>query len=216
MTANYEAWVKAVFDHAVRKPDWYWDDEFDAFWDRLGMTDALTVDYMTRLFSSPRLESFSRPQIAQGIWFLIGESSPGRSAYALLNADVEIQGRIACVRSISNFFTIFIAPLASGPADTDADPLHIACWMWWDIFPTYDGQNSLEPELQAACLQVMSEMLRLPSELCQLSALHGLNHWHQHHADLVVEIVDSFLQSGSALTGRVAEYAAIARLGVGP
>jgi hypothetical protein len=59
----------------------------------------------------------------------------------------------------------------------------------------------------------MTEILKLSSDLCRLSALHGLNHWHERHADQVEQIVDNFLNETTDLTPRVLEYATIARVG---
>jgi hypothetical protein len=216
MSATFDEWIKAMFDHPVREREWYWDDDFDASWDRLGMTDALTVDYMTELFLAPhQLANYSYKQVAQGIWFLVGESSPGKSAYALLNSDVTLGGRIDCVQAVTKFFGQFVAPAAQGAADTKNNSFHSACFMWWDIFPTYGAPNVGESELHSACLDVMSEILSLSSEVCQLSALHGLNHWHLYHANRVEATVDSFLQKTPGLTPRIIEYAATARSGAG-
>jgi hypothetical protein len=216
MSATFDEWLRAVFDHPAHKPEWYWGGDFDALWESLGTTASLTVEYMTILFLAPHhLEPYSHDQVAQGIWFLMGESSPGNSAYALLNGDVILDDRIGCVQAIPNFFKEFVTPASRGAADTKNDPFHVACYMWWDIFPTYGGPNAGEPELHVACLDAMSEMLSLSSELCRLSALHGLNHWHLYHADRVETIVDSFLQQAPRLTPRVIEYAATARSGIG-
>ena len=216
MSATFNEWIKAVFDHPPRKAEWYWDDDFDASWDCLGMTHALTVQYMAQLFLTPQgIELYSYEQIAQGIWFLMGESSPGRCAYALLNPDVILTERINCIRAMQSFFREFVAPAAQGGADAQNDPFHTACYMWWDIFPTYGAPEAGEPELHSACLGAMSEILSLPSELCRLSALHGLNHWHFHHAEHVENIVDAFLDKTPALTVRIVDYAAVARSGAG-
>ena len=213
-SGTFDQWVVAAFDHPVREPEWYWDADFDRYWDELGVSDALTVEYMTRLFLDPdRLRRFSLEQVAQGIWFLMGESSPARAAHALLKPDIRLQQRINCVDAMTNFFRVFVAPVASGAADDRKDPFHMACYMWWDIFPTYGGSNAEEAKLDGACLNAMATMLTMPSELCQLSALHGLNHWHPHHAEKVELIVDTFLQKTSGLTARMVEYAAIARSG---
>lgn len=198
---TFDLWLATIFNHELSKPAWYWDSGFDDCWGRLGMTDGLTVEYMTRLFRDPRaLEHYSDKQVAQAIWFLIGESSPGRSAYALLNRDVEIHARVRCVESMKNFFGTFVTQKALGAADTKHNDLHISLYMWWDIFPTYGGPNTGDSELHDACLKVMSEILSVPNELCQLSGLHGLNHWHVHHRNRVEQIVDSFLKDTTKLT----------------
>jgi hypothetical protein len=213
VSASFERWVEAVFDHPICDPEWYWDDDFNVSWEPHEMTASLTVEYMTRLFSAPDdLRRYSLEQVAQGIWFMVGESSPGKNAHALLNPEVSLGQRTRCIRSVARFFEKFVAPAAPTAVNTDNDPFHIACYMWWDIFPTYDGTNSWEPELYEASLTAMSETLLLPSELCQLSALHGLNHWHEHHAEKVEAIIDGFVQK-QELTHRIRSYAALARMG---
>lgn len=212
---TFDEWVEAVFDRPLRKPQWYWDDDFDEQWDALGLSDSVAVDYMTRLFLGPdRLERYSLEQVAQGIWFLIGESSPGQLAHTLLKSNVPVQHRIGCVDAMVNFFRVFVAPAAPGAADEGKNPFHIACYMWWDIFPTCGGDpNPGQANLHDACLNAMAAILIIPSELCQLSALHGLNHWHLHYAEKVESIVDAFLEQTSGLTSRMVEYAAMARSG---
>jgi hypothetical protein len=129
-TATFDEWVEAVFDHPLRKPQWYWDDDFEAHWGALGLSDSVVVEYMTRLFlSSDRLERYSLEQIAQGIWFLIGESSPGQLAHTLLRSNVDVQQRVGCVDAMTNFFRVFVAPAAPGAADERKSPFHIACYM---------------------------------------------------------------------------------------
>jgi hypothetical protein len=212
--ATFDQWLEAVFNHPLGKPEWYWHDGFYEHWGALELCDALTVDYMTRLFLGPdRLNRYSLEQIAQAIWFLIGESSPGLSAHTLLKSDVPLQQRICCVDAITNFFRAFVAPTAPGPADERKNPFHIACYMWWDIFPSYGNPDIGEADLHRACINTMALILTMPSELCQLSALHGLNHWHLYHAEEVESIVDAFLQKSAGLTPRIVQYAATARLG---
>jgi hypothetical protein len=218
-TATFNEWLDAVFEHPLKKREWYWDETFENYWDRLEVSDPVTVDYMTRLFSAPdHLKPYSLEQIAQGIWFLIGESSPGQSAYALLNSDVPLSHRIDSVRAMATFFRALVVPAAPGKANEQKDDFHGACYMWWDIFPTYGGptyglNTGGEPELHTACLNTMAGILSMPSELCQLSALHGLGHWHRNYGEKVEGIVDTFLQKTPDLTNRIIDYAGKAQIG---
>jgi hypothetical protein len=59
----------------------------------------------------------------------------------------------------------------------------------------------------------MAALLTILSELCRLSALHGLNHWHLNYAEKVEALVDEFLRKTPGLTPRIAGYAATVRLG---
>jgi hypothetical protein len=34
---TFDQWVEAVFEHPLRKPEWYWDSDFDEYWDALGL-----------------------------------------------------------------------------------------------------------------------------------------------------------------------------------
>lgn len=213
MTAGFERWLATVFDHPADGPEWFWAPDFDTVWNALGLSPAATVAYLTRLYGeSAVLNGYSLAQVARGIWFLVGDS-PAQPSHALLDADVALADRVACVRSTAAFFRDFVTPRADGVADTERDPFHIACYMWWDLFPTWGGPRAGETRLHEACLQTMAEILTLPSELCQLTALHGLNHWHLHHARVVEGAIDAFLGRDDTLTNRVRSYAAAARRG---
>ena len=212
-TVSFSEWVEEVFNHPVSGPEWYWGNDFDERWNALGLLDSLTVEYMTHLFLAPDcLHRYSLEQVAQGIWFLIGESSPAQSAHILLKSDVPLQQRIGCVDAMTNFFRAFVALASQGMADEQRNPFHTAVYMWWDIFPTYGNPSNGGNPLDCACLNTMAAVLKVPSELCQLSALHGLNHWHLHYPDKVETIVDEFLKT-NGLTPRIVEYAATARSG---
>jgi hypothetical protein len=214
VSATFEQWVDAVFNHPVDKPEWYWNDAFDSFWEGLNMSDALTVSFLAHLFAnSHELRKYSLPQVGQGIWFLVGESSPAQPAHCLLKPSIPLNERANCIRAITKFFRNFVAPSAPGRVDIKTDPFHIACYMWWDIFPTWGGSQAGEAEIHEACLEVMEQVLKLPSDLCQLSALHGLNHWLLHYEQDVLRIVDAYLQNSKNLSPRICEYAVSARNG---
>jgi hypothetical protein len=59
----------------------------------------------------------------------------------------------------------------------------------------------------------MAETLAVRSELCQLSALHGLNHWHLHHGSQVEQTIDAFLAATTDVSPTIRDYAATARAG---
>src|ERR1700728_3857630 len=100
MSATFEQWLEFIFNNPVRKPEWYWDEDFDFRWEALELTDILIVRYMTRLFlGSKVLKRYALDQVEQGLWFLIGESSPGRSSEALLRRRAVLSDRVACIHS---------------------------------------------------------------------------------------------------------------------
>jgi hypothetical protein len=251
MSATYEQWLEFVFNNPVREREWYWDEDFDSRWEALELSDILIVRYMTRLFMHPEaLKSYSLDQVEQGLWFLIGESSPGCSSEALLKHEAMLADRVACIHAMTNFFRTFVLTVAAGDYDPckecDVSAVKTACYMWWDIFPmrsymripvpgepglpanliamferwkeeygvdTEPAKIEIDPEIHEATLKVMTEILDLPSELCQFSALHGLGHWHARHPERVEQIVDAFISQHKNLRPHLIEYASSARLG---
>lgn len=255
MSATFEKWLEFGFNNPVRKREWYWDEDFDSRWEALELTDTLIVQYMTRLFREPEiLKPYSLDQVEQGLWFVIGKSSPGCSSKALLRRETALLDRVACIHAMSSFFRKFILAVTPGHFDPEAPLIGVngAAYMWWDIFPMRLYMRSqvpghtraaallsiveegklgaelhnavlkgmadelkfeIEPEIHQATLRVMSEVLDLPSELCQFSALHGLGHWHAHHPEQVEQIVDAFLTRHKDLRPHLIEYASRARLG---
>ncbi len=215
MSVTFEEWVYAIFHHPASKPEWYWDPAFEDLWERL--TDAEMVRYMTRLFLEPELlQHYSHEQVGQGILFLIDDASPGEASAAIFpaemrRAEVPLAARVACIEAIAAFFKRFVAPAASGPAEIESDPLHMACYMWWELFPMrflmQDEEQVLEPALRAGCAEGDGgRRSRCHSELCQLSALHGLSYWHQLHEERVDGIVESFFAGTQDVSPRVREY----------
>jgi len=119
--ATFEQWLEFVFNNPVRKREWYWDEDFDSRWEALELTDALIVQYMTRLFLEPGvLRSYSFDQVEQGLWFLLGEASPGRSSKTLLMHEAALVDRVACIRAMSGFFRNFILAVTPGHFDPKA------------------------------------------------------------------------------------------------
>ena len=245
MSATFEQWLEFVFNNPVREPEWYWDEDFDRRWAALELTDTFIVRCMTQLFLHPEvLDSYSLDQVELGLWFLIGESSPGHSSEALLRRESTLSDRVACIHAISSFFRNFVVAVTGAdydPKKNSVESVKCVCSMWWDIFPMHsyirrrvsgsirlspalmarlDSNTNaelrkieIEPEIHEATLQVMTEILDLPSELCQFSALHGLGHWHSRHPERVEQIVDSFVSRHRNLRPHLLEYASNARVG---
>lgn len=118
-----------------------------------------------------------------------------------------------CIRQIYTLFRDFFGVGCDGPSIENSDPLHMACYMWWDIFPSWGFRACRGPAIDGACLEVMVATLELRVEVCQIAALHGLNHWYLHHGSEVERAIDAFLASNVPLTSHVREYAKVARRG---
>jgi hypothetical protein len=55
-------------------------------------------------------------------------------------------------------------------------------FMWWDLF----SSTSNLPTLDKAALEVLEQIIALPSAKCQRAALHGLNHLESPAAAAVI------------------------------
>ena len=155
MSETFEQWLKFVFDNPVREREWYWDEDFGSRWEALELTDALIVQYMTRLFLEPEvLRPYSLDHVEQGLWFLIGESSPGRSGETLLRREAALLDRVACIHAMSSFFRNFILAVTPCQFDRNAPTVGVegVAYMWWDIFPMQSYLRSHLPGPTRAAL----------------------------------------------------------------
>jgi hypothetical protein len=138
MSTSFGQWLQFVFNNPVKEREWYWDKDFDSRWEALQLTDALIVQYMRRLFLEPEvLRPYSLDQVEQGLWFLIGESSPGCSSESLLRPEAALPDRVACIHAMSSFFRNYVLGVASRHFEpkTSTNGLDNVAYMWWDIFP---------------------------------------------------------------------------------
>jgi hypothetical protein len=81
--------------------------------------------------------------------------------------------------------------------------------MWWENF----NAGSPPDARFDWCIEVMEETLKLPSEACCESALHGLGHEEDKVPETVHRIIDKFLAERSSVSPELRAYAARAREG---
>jgi hypothetical protein len=91
------------------------------------------------------------------------------------------------------------------------DSFGSAAFMWWEWLPGAFFENG--PPVcrdQAICKQLIAtikQILYLPSEICQKSALHGINEIGPYIGLDAAPIVDEFISSDVQKTDLVREYA---------
>lgn len=158
---------------------WYWQTEV--------MFDPRQVcEFYTRLFLQPAflMERFSRAQLELGFWAI--HSSPlNCSAYRTIwSQEVPFPAREECVRSMFYLFRDLFS----------SEPLHDAVCMWWDSFcySWHCGNRKRERggedlTMQDVMFETLSQILSLPSEICQGAALHGLSHLHHPKTSVLIE-----------------------------
>jgi hypothetical protein len=194
---SYATWIAHCFDHAVAPQAWYLAPDAPE-WDAPA---ALTLDYLTQLFSSP-VESvgrFSDAQLNQGFWYLASKSFSDHM-YVLVDATLPEAARLACLGAIKTLFAqLFGARCTNQPSHgTDAasglSALNSICFMWWEILPLHGEPNDPRRiKFDQAVLAVLRETLAMDSLACQESALHGLGHWSYYYRAKVRPIIDNYL-----------------------
>lgn len=212
---GFDRWVQHLFNHPVADPPWYFQIDQET-WDG---EPRLTVQHVTRLFESPErlLRDYSREQLEQGLWYLAGEGMPFMQP--LLDQSVPWLVRHRGLRSIRTFYEKFFAVACSDElghlCTTASTPVNRACYMWWDLFPSWGNPQDLaRQEEDQTILQVMKSILDLASEACRESALHGLGHWHLTYPEEVRRILDEFLGRVPPISDPLREYAIAARSGM--
>ncbi len=178
------------------------------------------IAHLTRLFESPEflLDRYDRCQIGKGLWYV---ASTGGSAFmfALHDPTIPWSRRRRCIASIFTLFERLVGPQCGDKLGhlirTDDDNhLHTACYMWWEIFPTWASASEADNNrFSHAMLDVMERTLTLPSEAACESALHGLGHEEIINSARVQEIIDAFLNARPDISPALRSYAIRAREG---
>jgi hypothetical protein len=135
-----------------------------------GPDAVVFVRQMSRLFRDfGRLaEPFSPEQIEQGLWFVLGH--PFWLPSMLEDRRVLPEWRDECLRSMIHPFRDYYLQREDSFAGT-------AFYMWWDLLLAHT-QEGARLEIETIAVDVLRQILRLPSKGCQFAALHGLNHMH--------------------------------------
>lgn len=85
--------------------------------------------------------------------------------------------------------------------------------MWWDVIPIWAEDGPVVDEV----LSVLRQTLRIQSNACVESALHGLGEFHCVAGDRTSVIIQDFLKecraSNRKLPAKLVEYAQAAAVG---
>lgn len=217
---TFNEWVNYVFDHPIMMPEW-WFQPLETGHHPIGDASshpATTLAYMTRLFSEPSflVERFSRAQIDQGLNFLVSNCCSNHM-FVLTNESLPWPARRACFDAMIALYAKLMAPVYGNDISyldqvpKPSDQPNFACYMWWDIIPLYGGMDHPDRDrINDAVLHIFEEVLKLDSEACLESVLHGLGHWGMYMNDRTRPIVEDFLKRAdiSLELRRYAEYAA--------
>src|SRR4029453_2340522 len=135
---SFDQWLAFVFDHPVSDhlPEWYWDIDCD-WW---AGPAQVTVHYLTQAFENAEVvfQPYTDAQLNQGLWY-IASNACSEHMFALLDASVPWPDRQRCLRSMCNLYEQCFArrcsPTLGHLDEQPANPLNMACYIWWDIIP---------------------------------------------------------------------------------
>lgn len=173
-------------------------EKWQPWYDDIEVTfDAVRAcEYYVQMFRTPSflLRRFSKAQLEQGFWAIQSQTLECLAHRIIWNTDLPFAMREECVKAMLFLFKDLFA----------LEPLDNAVSMWWDSF-CYDwhyGNRKREllgedSAMQDVMFETLTEILALPSEICQGAAIHGLSHLH-HPA--TGEVIRKYLEQHPALT----------------
>jgi hypothetical protein len=178
----------------------------------------VTLSHLTRLFREPEflLARYSHSLIDQGLSFIVSASQSSHMDVMLLS-QLPWENRKACFDAMVSLYSKLMAPvygnelghLQSGSEARE----NFACYMWWDVIGIYGGmEHGDRDRINAPVLGVFERVLKLTSEACLESILHGLGHWHLYIPDQTEPIVHRFL-ARTDISPELREYAERAAVG---
>ena|SRR5271165_795267 len=177
--------------------------------------DATTLERLAEVFENAAtlLKPYADGSVSQAFWDL-----NSNVFFALSDESIEWVIRLRVIQSFEPLFRgLFAVRCQStlGHLDKEGDsPLNTACYMWFDMGCWYSSPVPLaRNRLDFAFLDSMRSILAIDHDACRESALHGLGHWHQDHAESVENIIDEFLRREPHLQNELREYAQSARIG---
>jgi hypothetical protein len=189
MPPTFAQWTDWVFTGP--EPDW------EQLWDSASDSKVnWQLDHSTTLFRAPAflLDTYPEKALQTGFWRLPNSWDLG---YLIWDQDIAWERRDACLRAMFFLFRDLFAKT----------PLKDTCFMWWDLLRNF--RKAPDQRVLNTQLDVLTQILRLPNEDCQLAALHGLGHLDHKGREAVVA---RFL-SRSDLTEEVRAFGTAAQLG---
>ena len=154
---SFEEWTRFVFDYPALPGEW-----LRASIDWKGDATKL-LTYVTTLFgsASSELRKYSKAQIQQGLWWLLGPEGGLREW--IWDRNIPFEMRKECIESmISVFRDVF-----------SKDDYGDICYMWWDLIRNF---GTPEKDTEQVIFNALAQILNFETRDVQLSALHGLGH----------------------------------------
>ena len=177
---RYRAALAFLFDRpAPRHDEWYRDDDVAPFeagaleWTRL----------QTAIFANAGtdLAGFGDEQVGMGLNYLMNNGLSD-VPYAAVDPSVPVDEAMRMMGAMPRLWRDCFGPRLRDASPVDSPigsaaggRLWHACYMWFDVWPTF-RLASASPRWRDACWQLFVEMLAVPCRAVQIAALHGIGH----------------------------------------
>lgn len=210
---HYENWLEVVyhrkylFDPAVVEPTF--DETPDA------LIELITA---TLLRCGEDLLYFTEEEASLGLQYVFYNGCSDY-VFAFASDAVPLDNRLDGIRAIKHLYTDCFeprcVPVLGHLDEPGANPLNSFCYMLWDGSPIgWWGHHADADAFHPAIVEVMAYALTTcENPACLESALHGLGHLKSARPDLVVPIIETFLDTRSALSAEIIQYAKAAMTG---
>lgn len=179
-------WTRAVFDHPVADPEWYFSDDAQIPYEH---EEQLAIENLIKTLENAQglLDGYSPAQVAQGLNFLVSLAG-GDYVGACLRGPAVFEQKERLHSSIEKCFLELFAPRVDFNED-----LQQVCQMWWDLDCLYmDNGAELDPRVRQEHLAVLDRLLRAPSRSVKYAAVHGLAHWLRHGSSEAKDSLERF------------------------
>ncbi len=203
--ATFREFVSFLFDRDVvpipmqgngsTKP-WYWRAE-------VAFDPTKVASFYIALFTTPDkvLENYSPEQLNQGFWAIQSSNLQCAITEVIWDQTLPFDIRESCVRSMFHLYELLFSKVS---LETAAD-------MWWDSI-AYDWHCGIrtrvkggeDEQMQDVIFDTLGKILRLPSEECQMAALHGLGHLHHPETS---PVIGAYLAQRPEIDTDLKEYA---------
>ena len=202
--ASYDEFVAFVFDHYPGDDVdnlWYWKLEDDVEFD-----PGRAIGFMTRICedSAQLMDSYTTPQIAQGINYLLGAGNRDGFLDLLWDPEIPWPERYRCIRAIPQLYTQVFERDSKGSGGLP--------FMLWDsiAYDYYCGNcdpatNPEDARVQDAMFEALTGMLSSDCQETIAGAVHGLGHLRHRHTNNAIR---ELLSSDRELEGDVRTFAA--------
>ena len=204
-------------------------DHFFASEAKHKMDATTSVIFMSKLFNQADelFQGYSDNQVAFTLRYIL-EYEYFDGIAKLNNKKVPWPMQQVCFKSILNIyksiFQVRCSHELSGGEHKSTYRLNILCYLFWDqayglafirksLTNFLLGQRKTSPEFDREILLLFKNILTIPHEACQESALHGLAQYHMKCPQAVSSIIHEFLEANTAIPEQLKNYALSAQEG---